>query len=185
VQLPDGEGGYFSGASDYRYAIGHCSGNGAVQIGDYLPTETGAMIGPTNQGVGDLIGLDPSASWSTSTNSIVNSCAPGCAAVSPRIVPIAVIDADEFQWRSTANNWTNKWTPGTGMTGGQPAGAGFSCPIGGRCVRVSNILGFFVEQMQGNDVRGRIVMLPGTFANGGSGGVVSGASFVTVIQLIR
>jgi len=185
VQLPDGEGGYFSGASDYRFAIGHCSGNGVVQIGDYLPTETGAMIGPTSMGVGDLIGLDSTASWNTGTNSIFNSCVPGCGAVSPRVVPIAVIDADEFQWRSTANNWTSKWTPGTGTTAGQPAGVGFSCPIGGRCVRVANILGFFVEQMVGNDVRGRIVMLPGIFAAGGSGGIAAGASFVTVIQLIR
>jgi hypothetical protein len=39
--------------------------------------------------------------------------------------------------------------------------------------------------MVGNDVRGRIVMLPGIFAAGGSGGIAAGASFVTVIQLIR
>jgi Flp pilus assembly protein TadG len=186
LQLPDGMGGYFQGASDYRYDIGHCSGNGIVSIGDYLPTETGAMVGPTRQGVGDLIQLDPGASWSTSSNAVINSCAPAsCGGFSPRIVPIAVLDADEFQWRSTANNWTNKWTPGQGTTPGQPAGTGFSCPIGGRCVRVSNILGFFVEQMQGNDVLGRIVMVPGKFASGGSNNVNSGASFVTVIQLIR
>jgi hypothetical protein len=185
LQLPDGAGGYVEGASKFSDAISHCSGNGVVKIGDYLPTETGAMIGPTKMGVDDLIALDPGASWNTSTKTIVGSCVPACGAVSPRVVPIAVIDADEFQWRSTANNWTNKWTPGQGTTGGQPGGTGFSCPIGGRCVRVTNILGFFVEPMQGNDVPGRIVMLPGKFASGGSGGVASGASFVTVIQLIR
>jgi hypothetical protein len=185
LQLPDGAGGYSSGASDYRDAIGHCSGTGTVEIGDYLPTETGAMIGPTKQGIDDLIALDPSATWDTSSNTVKNSCAPGCGSFSPRIVPIAVIDADEYQWRSTGNDWTDKWTPGSGTTGGQPAGPGFSCPIGGRCVRVTNILGFFVEAMQSNDVRGRIVMLPGKFASGGSNNIISGASFVTVIQLIR
>ncbi len=50
VRLPDGNGGYVSGAADYEAAITQCIGN-PVAIGDYLPTENGVMNGPTKQGV--------------------------------------------------------------------------------------------------------------------------------------
>jgi hypothetical protein len=144
------------------------------------------MIGPTQQGVTALVAQDPNATWDNGTNTVINSCAPGCAAFSPRIVPIAVLDIDEFQWRAAGNDWTTPWIPGQGAQAGQPgSGSSFSCPIGGRCVRVTNILGFFVEGMSGSqDVRGRIVMYPGEFSTGGSG-LTPGASFVTAIQLIR
>ena len=85
---PDGTSG--TGAADYRYNIKHCNGT-VYKIGDSLPinTEQGNMIGPTVQGVegggpsdGELalILKDPGASWSTATNSIINSCAPGVCA---------------------------------------------------------------------------------------------------------
>ncbi len=48
---------------------------------------------------------------------------------------------DEFQWRTAANNWNTAWIPGVG-----PGTGSFNCPIGGKCVRVANILGFFVEE---------------------------------------
>jgi len=185
LQLPDGNGGYVSGANDYSNAIGTCTG-AIVTIGQYLPTETGAMVGPTSQGVDALVAQDPNATWDISSQAVINSCAPGCAAFSPRIVPIAVLDIDEFQWRSDANDWTTPWIPGQGAQAGQPgSGSSFSCPIGGRCVRVTNILGFFVEGMSGGqDVHGRIVILPGEFATSGTG-LTGGASFMTAIQLIR
>ena len=185
LQLPDGNGGYVSGANEYSNAIGTCTG-ATVTIGQYLPTETGAMVGPTSQGVNALVALDPNATWDTSSKAVINTCAPACGSFSPRIVPIAVMDIDEFQWRVDASNWTTPWIPGSGAQGGQPgSGSSFSCPIGGRCIRVTNILGFFVEGMSGSqDVHGRIVMYPGEFTTGGSG-LVSGASFTTAIQLIR
>jgi Flp pilus assembly protein TadG len=183
IQLPDGEGGYNSGANDYDNSIKHCIGV-PVSIGDYLPTETGVMQGPTKQGVqtdaDSLVNQDPGAMWDSSTMSITGSCAPGCAPFSPRIVPIAVFDMDEYQWRVTENDWTHTWIPGVG-----PGTGAFSCPIGGRCIRVTNIIGFFVEGVSnGGDVTGRIIMYPGEFVQGPST-VAPGASFVTTIQLIR
>jgi hypothetical protein len=173
VQLPDGAGGYISGANDYRAAIGTCIGN-PVTIGQYLPTETGAMVGPTSQGVGDLRDQDLGAIYDPTTQTITGSCAPTCAPISPRIVPITVFDMDEFQWRNAANDWTSPW-------GTHPASP---CPIGGKCVRVVNILGFFVDRMQGQDVIGRLIMHPGEFV-AGAPSVGGGAGFLQTIQLVR
>jgi len=187
IRLPDGAGGYTSGASDFRDAIKLCIGN-PVAIGDYLPTESGAMVGPTSQGVetdGDsLINQDASATWDTGTNSVANSCAPGCAGFSPRIVPISVFDFDEFVYRHEANDWTHEWIPGAPGVPGHVGPGPFSCPEGGKCIRVSNIIGFFVESMTGNDVTGRVLTYPGEFVVGPPS-VSTGAAFLTVIQLIR
>lgn len=185
VQLPDPAGGYFQGANDYNWSIKHCIG-APVSIGDYLPTETGVMQGPTKQGVDldadSLIKQDQNAVWvsSPAPGHISGSCVPTCGSFSPRIVPISLFDADEYQWRVTANDWTHEWIPNVG-----PGPGAFSCPIGGRCVRVTNILGFFIESVtNGGDVTGRIMMLPGELLTGASS-VAPGASFVTNIQLIR
>ena len=184
VRLPDGAGGYVSGASDFSNAIKHCIGN-PVRVGDYLPLENGVMNGPTNQGVqtdsDSLVNQDPNAEWDTGTEAVIDTCAPTCAPFSPRVVPIAVFDMDEYQWRRAANNWTTTWTPGVGP--GAP-GTGDVCPGGGGCIRVVNIIGFFVEQMSGNDVRGRVVMYPGEFVTGPPS-VNTGAGFLVSIQLIR
>jgi Flp pilus assembly protein TadG len=167
VDLPDGNGGYPSGANEYRDNIGTCVGV-RVGIGDKLPTETGNMVGPTRQGVDDLVALDRNARWNDSTKQIENSCAPAtCGDFSPRIVPIAVFDIEEFQQHDTANNWN-----------------GYGCPTGGSCVKIVNILGFFVEQMQGRDVTGILLTYPGEF-DSGKGIVNNAAAFSTVIQLIQ
>jgi hypothetical protein len=164
VRLPDGSGGYTSGAASYRENIGRCVGQ-PVAIGDYLPTESGAMVGPTREGIEDLIALDPSAYWDADELRVRNSCAPECAPFSPRMVALAVFDIDEFQYNRAANNWSH-------------------CPTGGRCVRVVNILGFFVSHMEGNDVIGYLAMHPGQLT-GGAPVVTEEASFLASVQLVR
>ena len=47
-----------TGGACYRYNIPNCNGN-LIAIGDFLTIEPGNMIGPTRQGVTDLIALDP------------------------------------------------------------------------------------------------------------------------------
>jgi hypothetical protein len=187
IRLPDGAGGFVSGAQAYNDAIKHGSGY-PVTIGQYLPTESGAMVGPTRQGVetdsDSLYNQDPTARWNTTTNTVENSCAPGCAPFSPRIVPIAVFDIDEFIWRHEANNWNTEWIPGSPGTKGQPGTASFSCPEGGKCIRVTNIIGFFVESMSSGDIYGRVMRYPGEFFTGASN-LGSGSSFLQVIQLVR
>src|SRR5262249_44445088 len=171
VRLPNGAGGYTSGADDYRGAIANCIGD-PVTIGQYLPTETGNMVGPAGQGVAALIAQDAGASWDGTK--VTGSCAPSCGPISPRIVPITIFDIDEFQWRREKGDWTSAW-------GSYPANP---CPTGGRCVRVTNILGFFVDRMNGNDVIGYLMSYPGEFVTGVPS-VGGGAGFLMNIQLVR
>jgi Flp pilus assembly protein TadG len=185
LKLPNPAGGYFTGGDEYREAIAGCT-SGTVAIGDYLSLENGAMVGPTNQGFDDLRDLDPGATFNTSTKTIDGSCVPSCGPVSPRIVPIAVFDMDEFQWRSTTGSWdTEVYTDASGATHLIPAGA---CPgAGAKCVRVVNILGFFVDRMTNGNPKtliGYLVSGPGVFMNGAPG-VGGGAAFLSMIQLVR
>jgi hypothetical protein len=166
VDLPEADGTFGVGGSNYRQNIATCYGN-SVSIGQYLPVESGAKVGPTKQGTDDLIAKDPGATWDPVVKAVRNSCAPTCAPFSPRIVPIAVFDIEDFQKRELQNTTSPM------------------CPTGGQCVKVVNILGFFVESVSnGGDVTGYFTRVPGTFLSGKPtvGGV---GAFLTNIQLIR
>jgi hypothetical protein len=153
-----------TGAADYREDWSTCSGS-SFSIGDYLEKENGNMIGPTTQGVGDLIDLDPSATWNYTTQRVENSCwetgscvgNPGVTQ-SPRIVALPVFDLQEY------------------LTTGQTTGNGL--------VKIVNILGFFVLDTVGNDVRGILMTAPGLW-NAGGGAVANPAAFLTTITLVR
>jgi hypothetical protein len=164
LDLPDGAGGYPSGANVYRTNISKCTGV-TVTIGDKIPTETGNMVGPTKFGFDDLVALDPGASFNTSTKEVQGSCAPQCAEFSPRIVPITVFNMDDYQRRNILNDWSG-------------------CPGGGSCVTVANILGFYVDRLSGGDVVGYLMMYPGLFTTGAPS-LSDDASFAKVIQLIQ
>jgi hypothetical protein len=73
------------GGDKYRYNIVTCNPI-PVGIGDTLVTENGNMIGPTQQGVDQLINMDPNAFWDDAIGEIANS-AYGSAS-SPRIIRI-------------------------------------------------------------------------------------------------
>lgn len=84
VDLTDSAGG-----NDYRTNIGTCI-NETEAIGDLLTVKPGNMVGPTKQGVGDLVAEDPGAIWNG--KKIVGSA----YAVSPRIVPVAMFSPADF-----------------------------------------------------------------------------------------
>jgi Flp pilus assembly protein TadG len=158
VRIPrfDGES---QGGDDYRENIASCNGI-AISVGTYLESENGAMIGPTAQGVRDLIALDRNADWDADTNSVVNSCAqatPSCGTHSPRIVAIPVFDVDLFE--STKRQGLPEF-------------------------KIVNILGFFLDEMQGNDVRGYLTEMPGLTV-GSTATIDPQAAFLSTIQLIR
>jgi Flp pilus assembly protein TadG len=154
-----------TGANLYRDNLASWNGS-AVSIGDYLPAETGNMVGPTNQGIGALVALDPSARWNDKTYSIDNSCAPTCASFSPRIIALPLFDPDEFQFNTANNTWPN-------------------CPGGGSCVHVTNIIGFFVDHIDAsNNVIGYLIRYPGVLTTK-PGGVGGSSSFAQVITLVR
>jgi len=121
------------------------------------------MVGPTRQGVDDLIALDSGATWNGTQ--IAGSNFPEFS--SPRVVPVVVFDIDEFIQHDLANDWS-----------------GYGCPTGGGCVKVVNLLGFFVESMSGRNVTGILLTYPGEF-DSSKGIVNNSASFSTVIQLIQ
>ena len=150
------------GANNYRNNIATCDPT-VIRAGDVLTMEPGNMIGPTRQGVGDLIALDPNAVWSLSANGGRGGISGGCmsslgnpCALSPRVVAVPVFNPDV-------------WDRG---------------PSNGRSsVTVTRIIGMFVERMQGNDVIGRLLPYPSA-AYSGTGGV-PGAAFVISIVLVR
>ena len=157
IRLPRYDGGS-QGGNDYRQNISTCTGL-PVSIGDTVQSENGNMVGPTRQGIDDLIALDPNARWDTATKSVVNSCAtasPSCG-TSPRVVPIPVFD--------TATYFSTRRQ-------GIPTFV------------VVNILGFFIDRMQGNDVVGYLTEAPGT-VRAAVAPIDPQSSFLTQIQLIR
>jgi Flp pilus assembly protein TadG len=158
VRIPRYDGNS-TGGDDYRDNISTCSGV-PLGIGDVLESENGNMIGPTRQGVLDLIAQDPNAVWDPVTKSVDMSCAQAstpCAAHSPRIVAIPVYDTGTYD--STRRQGLPTFT-------------------------IVNILGFFIDGMQGNDVVGYLTEAPGLVTGGGAP-ISPLASFLSQIQLIR
>ena len=78
--------GDVSGGDEYRDNIANCNTT-VMGFGDLLMQEPGDMMGPTIQGVEDLIAKDPSAYWNEDDNSVHSSQNP-----SPRVAIIPVYD---------------------------------------------------------------------------------------------
>jgi len=160
-----------TGAKDYEDNIAGCNGvpitiddpNGVrLDISPELDAKNGNMVGPTQKGVKRLTDLDPKAKWDPKTNRVINSCAQTgtcvpSSAVSPRIVAIPVFDTGAYYAGKTTGNVTFK---------------------------IVNILGFFVEGMQGNDVVGYLTSVPGLFTAGGPT-INTQSGFAKVIMLVR
>lgn len=148
------------GGDCYRDAIPGCSpvvwGPGGT-----LTVEPGNMVGPTRQGVNDLIALDPNATWNVIDKVIENSCVedtPSCGTKSPRLVAIPVFDPDQYD-----------------------AGRG-----SGRVdIVITKVMGFFIEQMVGDDVMGRLSFYPEEPRANPAGGNIQSSSFVISIALVR
>jgi len=158
VRIPRYDGNS-TGGSDYEDNIGSCAGI-PIGIGTVLQSENGNMIGPTKHGVDALIAQDPNARWDPTTNSVINSCAQGstpCAARSPRVVAVPVYDTGLYD--STRRQGIPTFT-------------------------IVNILGFFIDRMQGNDVVGYLMEAPG-LVTGATAAIDPRAAFLWQVQLIR
>lgn len=83
------KGGIGGGASAYRNDICSCN-NSNVQLGTPYPIKTGNMVGPTFQGVGELINKDPNAYWDPSTQTVKGSTYGGSWMNGPRVVKLAL-----------------------------------------------------------------------------------------------
>lgn len=130
-----------AGGNSYRTAIATCTGT--VTIGDFLSPLLGSLHGPTVQGTADLIALDPNAEWDGANEVIVNSCATTslpCAAVSPRLVAVATFDPALYE-----------------QTRSNP---------GGPQLRVTNLIGVFIDGVVKGAVNGYLSALPGVVQGG-------------------
>ncbi|MBI4487261.1 MAG: Tad domain-containing protein, partial [Acidobacteria bacterium] len=137
------------GADDYRENIATCNST-VIPLGATPEPETGNMTGPTVQGVGDLVDLDPGAEWDEDCKCVTGSA---YGSKSPRVVVIPVYDPVVFA---------------TGPAHGKNIDLKFT-----------NFIGFFIEPMQGNEVVGRITPVSGLF-DGDAGPAPAGAFLAVI-----
>ncbi|MDX1494479.1 MAG: pilus assembly protein TadG-related protein [Longimicrobiales bacterium] len=88
VTRDDGSG---RGAANYRRNICSCN-NSLIDLDTEYMVEPGNMVGPTFQGVQQLIAQDPDAYWDDRSNTVVSSYGMD----SPRIVTVALFDPGEI-----------------------------------------------------------------------------------------
>jgi hypothetical protein len=148
------------GGATYRDNIATCDPT-VVGPGTVLDVEPGNMIGPTNQGIRDLIAQDPGARWDTSLNGGQGGIAGGCMAnggcgLSPRLVAIPVFNPDAYDEGRASGRVT---------------------------IEVVKVLGFFIEGMQGQDVIGYLCPYPSAPRTGTTN--TPGAAFIVSIALVR
>jgi len=143
-----------SGADVYREWIVDCEPY-LVRIGDSLQLETGDMVGPTAQGLEDLINQDPTAEWDPVTGTVINSAFP----ISPRIIAISTFDP---------------------TMGKQGCGIG-----GGMCLTVGKFIVIFIEEHYGSDmvVRFMETLIPPK-GDANADGVINSADVVYLINYL-
>jgi Flp pilus assembly protein TadG len=140
------------GASDYRWNIANCN-TSIMTFGQEFPPKPGNMVGPTKEGIDELIAKDPDAEWDVAKKKVINNAYEW----SPRVVAIPLFDPVFYE---------------EGKHTGRKASLKFV-----------NYLGFFVEEMRGNEVVGRITPIGGLLQ--GNGGPAPEAAFPTAIRLVK
>jgi hypothetical protein len=119
----------------------------------YLLQEPGAVEGPTRDGIDALKAKDPNAYWDRSCK-----CVRGSAfAVSPRITPLPLYDPKKYAEGKANGRNADFW--------------------------LANIMGFFVDRREGNQVYGFITPLSGLI-NPNAGPAPAG-SFPVAIRLVE
>ena len=153
------------GVNDYAQNIASCNGQ-SVAVGDLVPLSVAATAAMTDTGMSNLIASDPGATWNAGLKHIDGSCAPACAAVSPRLVAIALYDVDQYQLNLATGDWS-------------------ACPGGTPCVRIVNMLGFFLDATVGvAAVSGYLTAYPGLVSTTAPT-VSTQSSFLKAVTLVR
>jgi Flp pilus assembly protein TadG len=147
IQLPGSVGG-----SDYKTNISTCS-NAYLRCGNSYSVETGNMVGPTKQGVQDLIGNPPTDSWTGTIG--VYQTPNGLSDTSKNVVIAPIWDSCSMAGFCPAGNF--------------PSGTTVSLQIIGFAT-------FFLEDIQGGNVMARLISVSscGALAGGPGGGAGGG-----------
>ncbi len=153
IDLP----GSGTGASAYRDNIGTCA-NSYVRCNDFYSTKTGNMVGPTKQGVQDLIGNPPDDTW---------------VSVGQYQTPYGLTDTSKNV--VIAPIWDT-----CGAAGYCPAGSfGSGTNVN---LQVVGFAAFFLEGIQGNNVVARLLNVSSCNASG----VDTGGTVLSVpLRLVR
>ena len=134
------------GGGTFHDNMTQCSGN-TVALNQTLNIDT--VLHPSLIGVelNNVIAQDSGATYNYDESRIINSCAPDCAPISPRLIPIVLYDPEKFQLGRATGNWTD---PRVG------------CPTNQPCVTIANIVGFFVHGTAGGyREHGHVLRYPG------------------------
>src|SRR5262245_6679418 len=142
------------GGDFYRENIANCNMS-VVKWNDDITQEPGDKMGPTIQGIEDLIAKDPAAYWDASCQCVKGSTYSG---QSPRTFPIPLYDPAYYDF---------------GRTHGRDAD-----------FRVANFLGFFADHVQGNQIYGYITGIIGV-VSGTLPGPAPAALFPVSIRLVQ
>jgi hypothetical protein len=145
--------GGITGSDWYRENIADCNSE-VLTIGYKMLLEPGMQVGPTIQGMEELYEKDEDAEWNTSCNCVMRNGQR--VGKSPRIVTIPLYDPYKYE---------------DGKRNGRNAD-----------IWIGNYLGFFIEEIQGNEVVGRITPIAGLYV--GDAGPTPGA-FPVVIRLVE
>jgi hypothetical protein len=153
-----------SSALDFQQNVNTCSGQ-MVELGDTLRV---SATPPPSTTFNTLLSQDPGVTWNEGDHRIDGSCAPGCASISPRLIPVALFNPDQFQRARATGDWV---------------GAG--CPSNNPCITVTNIVGFFVHGASGPyGPHGHILRYPGMMSSTAPT-FVDDASWLVTTHLIR
>ncbi|MBI2222519.1 MAG: hypothetical protein HYU53_15085 [Acidobacteria bacterium] len=128
--------GYPRGADEYRAAIASCA-HAEFEWDQPITVEPGNMVGPTKQGIEDLVAKDPNAVWNEGCQCVQNSAFP----ISPRVRPIPLYDPEYFARGKREGRYAD--------------------------FKVANFLGVFVAGMVGNDVIAYITPIGGGSGSSG------------------
>lgn len=155
-----------SGANTYRCSIGNCLGDCGVDTtvincGAALPLETGRMVGPTEQGVNDLIG-NPPDTWNGLLNGVYTFLPGGGG--DPRTESRSLITVPVW------DNCAQPFSPGTH----------------GQSVNVIGFLEAFVDGMQGTTVKVHLIQPIACNVAGGTGNTGSNTGPLSVpVRLVN
>jgi Flp pilus assembly protein TadG len=143
------------GSDDVRDAIINCRSTDMMGFGQTFVHKPGMQTGPVAEGIADLIAQDPDAYWDEGEKKVVSTHPSGR---SPRVRPIPLFDPYYYD---------------TGVSGGRNASLLFV-----------NYLGFFIEEMRGNEVVGRVCPIGGS-REGSNFGPAPQVAFPKAIRLVK
>jgi hypothetical protein len=149
--IPQPDGGPDTGGARYRDNIINCNPS-IITLGQEYMVENGNMIGPTKQGVNELISQDPGASWSFACDCVTGSNAPGGWEGSPRVAIVPLYD------------------PTTPVEPGK------------KPIVFNNFANVFLEQMQGNTVVARFLGYSTGVGGGAPGPTLPHLQFVQIVE---